>query len=525
MSDPTAPNGAQALVQTLVDAGVDVCFTNPGTSEMHFVAALDDVTAMRGVLALFEGAVTGAADGYARMADRPAATLLHLGPGLGNGLANLHNARRAHTPIVNIVGDHATYHKQYDAPLESDIDAIAGAVSGWFRRSMTPDAVAADTADAVAAARTPPGQVATLVLPADVCWLPAPAGPAPAVAPPAGRPPASDQVAAAAKALQSGEPCTVLIGGRSMRADGIRTAARIGHATGAKVMAETFPSRHERGAGLPDIPRLAYLAEFAQMQLDGTRHLILVDTVEPVSFFAYPDKASVLTPDGCQVSTLAAGPDDPLQALEALANEVGAVDAAPTAPTGRPDRPTGPLDTETLAAAIGATLPDGAIVVDEANTSGLSIPGATAGGPHHDWLCLTGGAIGIGLPLALGAAVACPDRRVLALEADGSAMYTLQALWSMAREQLDVTTVIANNSSYAVLNMELNRVGADAGGPRSRSMLDLRDPDLDFVALAGGMGVDGVRVESAEDLTTQLERCNGEPGPHLIEAVVPALGL
>jgi len=491
---------------------------------MHFVAALDDVPEMRGTLCLFEGVVTAAADGYARMADRPAATLLHLGPGLGNGLANLHNARRAATPIVNIVGDHATYHKQYDAPLESDIDSVASSVSSWFRRSMDPGTVAADAADAVAAAMAPPGGVATLVLPADVCWSPAPGGAAAPVAPPA--PAAVDDAAvtAVADVLRSSTPCTLLVGGRALRAAGIDMISAIAAATGANVLLETFPARVERGGGLPEHPRLAYLAEFAQMQLDGTEHLILVDTVDPVSFFAYPGKASVLRPDGCAVTTLAAGPQDPLAALEALRDAVGAREAAPRAPEGRPERPTGALDISSLADAIGATLPEGAVVVDESNTSGLAIPAATAGAAPHDWLCLTGGAIGIGLPLALGASIAAPDRRVVTVESDGSAMYTLQALWSMARERCDVTTIIANNSSYAVLNMELDRVGAGAGGPKAREMLDLHGPDLDFVALAEGMGVPGVRVDSAEDLTAQLERCNDEPGPHLIEAIVPAMG-
>ena len=258
-SHAATPNGADALIRTLVDSGVEVCFTNPGTSEMHFVAALDGVPGMRGILGLFEGVVTGAADGYARMAGKPAATLLHLGPGLGNGLANLHNARRAHTPVVNIVGDHATYHKQYDAPLESDIDAIASAVSGWYHRSMSPDAVAADTAAAVAAAMTPPGQVATLVLPADTCWLPAPGGPAAPVAPPLVREVDTSEVDRVAAALRSGEKCTIMIGGRAMTAAGSRAAARIAAATDATLISETFPARQERGGGIPEIPSLFYL--------------------------------------------------------------------------------------------------------------------------------------------------------------------------------------------------------------------------------------------------------------------------
>jgi acetolactate synthase I/II/III large subunit len=517
-------NGAQSMIRTLVDSGVDVCFTNPGTSEMHFVAALDTVPEMRGILCLFEGVVTGAADGYGRMAERSAGTLLHLGPGLGNGLANLHNARRGHTPVVNIVGDHATYHKQYDAPLDSDIDAIASAVSGWTRRSMTPDAVASDTAEAVYEAMGPPGKVATLILPADSSWSPA-TGTAARLPPRVPDVVPSDRIGDVAKAIRTGQPVAFLIGGRAMRAEGLLAAARVASESGATLLCETFPSRQERGAGLPNVERLAYLAEFAQMQLQDARHLVLVDAAAPVSFFAYPDKASVLAPDNCEIHVLASGAEDPVGALLALADELGAPPGVETTLPSRPGRPTGALTAETFGAAVGALLPEDAIVVDEANTSGLYIPGMTAGGPRHDWLCLTGGSIGIGLPLAVGAAVAAPDRKVLCLQADGSAMYTLQALWTMAREQLDVVTVIANNGSYAVLNMELSRVGAEAGGPKARAMLDITNPDLDFVSLANGMGVPATRATTAEELTNQLERALAEDGPALIDAKVPALGL
>ena len=513
-------NGAQALIRTLVDAGVDTCFTNPGTSEMHFVAALDAVPEMRGVLGLFEGVVTGAADGYGRMAGRPAGTLLHLGPGLGNGLANLHNARRASTPVVNIVGDHATYHERYDAPLQSDIETVARNVSGWIRRSTATADVARDAADAVAAAHGPPGRVATLVLPADVSWT---EGAEPAAPTPPGRPSAVDDevVATVAKALRSGEPCVLLVGGDACREAPLRSASAVAAATGARLLCETFPARLERGAGLPPVERVAYLGEFAAMQLDGAKHLVLVDTETPVSFFAYPDKPSWLVPDGCQVHVLAGGGQDAAAALAAGADGLGA-DAPTLARAGRPGRPTGGLTAEAVAAAVGALLPEGAIVVDEANTSGLWAPGATAGAPRHDWLTLTGGAIGFGPPVATGAAVASPDRPVLCLEADGSAMYTLQALWTQAREGLDVTTVLYNNRSYAILNLELGRVGADDPGPKALDMLDLSRPDLDFVALAGGMGVAAERADTAEAFTGALERALAEPGPHLVEAVLPA---
>jgi acetolactate synthase-1/2/3 large subunit len=514
-------NGARALLSTLVDAGVDVCFANPGTSEMHFVAALDDVPAMRGVLCLFEGVVTGAADGYGRVTGRPAATLLHLGPGLGNGLANLHNARRAHTPLVNVVGDHATYHARYDAPLQSDIQSIAGPVSGWYRSTARADDVAGDAADAVAAAMGPPGCVATLVLPADASWSESSTGPCPPR--PVGRRTVvpADAVDEVAKALRSGERTALLLGGSALRADALHAASRVAVTTGAALLGETFPANLERGAGIPAVERLAYFAEMAQSQLEGVRHLILVDTTRPVSFFAYPGKASDLAPEGCTVHTLARPGEDAVVALEVLAEAVGApADGGTPAPALRPERPTGPLTTESLAAAVGAVLPEGAIVVDEGNTSGLFISGATAGAPRHDWLTLTGGAIGIGLPMATGAAVAAPDRPVLCLQADGSAMYTIQALWTQAREGLNVTTVVLSNRSYAILNIELHRVGADAGGPQARRLLDLTEPDLDFCALAQGMGVPAHRAESADDLAAALETGFTEAGPSLIEVLL-----
>ncbi|HXY28124.1 MAG TPA: acetolactate synthase large subunit [Acidimicrobiales bacterium] len=511
-------NGARALISTLVGAGVDVCFANPGTSEMHFVAALDDVEEMRGILCLFEGVATGAADGYARVTGRPAATLLHLGPGLGNGLANLHNARRARTPVVNIVGDHATYHTRYDAPLESDIAAIAGAVSGWYRSSARPQDVAADGADAVAAALGPPGCVATLVLPADVSWSEGATGPVPPhpVARPATVP--AETVEEVAKALGSMERSALLLGGTALNSRGLHAAARVTEATGAALLAETFPAAMERGAGIPAPERLAYLAEMAQAQLEGVRHLVLVDAKSPVSFFAYPDKASDLVPPGCTVHVLARPEEDAPGSLEALAEAVGAAAHAslpPQAP--RPAAPTGALDSQTLAQAIGCTLPEAAVVVDEGNTAGLFVAGATQSAPRHDWLTLTGGAIGMGPPLATGAAVAAAGRRVLCLQADGSAMYTLQALWTQAREGLDVTTVVLSNHSYAILNMELRRVGADAGGPRARRLLDLTDPELDFCDLARGLGVPARRVENAEDLVAALAKSYATPGPALIE--------
>ncbi|MFE1862979.1 acetolactate synthase large subunit [Streptomyces anandii] len=539
-------NGAEAVVASLRACGVEVFFANPGTSEVHLVAALDAEPGARAVPCLFEGVATGAADGYGRMAGRPAATLLHLGPGLGNGLANLHNARRAATPLVNLVGDHATHHKPLDAPLESDIDSAAGTVSGWVRRCRDVRTAGADAAAAVSAATAGRGRVATLVLPADVSWSPGAA--AAGAVPPASRPttsPSADAVAGnavpdgpvaeVAAALRGGGPAALLLGGPALREPSLREAARVAAACGARLLCETFPARLERGAGLPAVERLAYLPEGALAQLRGVRHLVLVGARSPVSFFAYPRTPGRLVPEDCQVYDLT-GPDSDVrgtrEALAHLADRLPDVQGAPAAPDpAEPSPPTGPLTGETVAAAVGALLPEGAVVVDEANTSGLWLPAATAGAPRHDWLCLTGGAIGQGLPLAVGAALACPERPVVCLEADGSAMFTPQALWTMARESLDVTVVVYANSSYAILEMEYDRLIAPSGtttgeqgcGPARRNLLDLSRPALDWAGLARSMGVPAARTTTAEEFTAEFARALAEPGPHLVEARVPAL--
>lgn len=516
-------NGAGALIRTLADSGVDVCFGNPGTSEMHFVAALDEVQEMRAVLGLHETVVTGAADGYGRMTGKPAATLLHLGPGLGNGFANLHNARRAHTPIVNVVGDHATYHKGFDAPLESNIEAIAESLEGWVRTSDSVESVATDAADAVAAASGAPGRVATLILPADVSWgeggeAAAPVTPTPPAAP------NPEAVAAAAEAIASGEPCAILLGGSGVHERALLAASRIAAANAnVKVMSETFPARIERGAGLPAAERLGYLAEMVEAQLAGVASLILAGTRSPVSFFAYPGKPGDLVPEGCAVQTLATVADDVAAALEAVA-EVVAPDAEPVQQPAIPAEATsGELNAHTMAQTVAGAISEGMIIVDESNTSGASLPFTTAGAPRHDVLTLTGGAIGQGLPVATGAAIACPDRPVLCLEADGSAMYSIMALWTHAREQLDITTVILNNSAYSILRMELQRVGAGEGGEKAHALLDLKQPTIDFTSLAAGMGVPATRATTCEEFAEQLEQSLATPGPSLIEVILAPL--
>jgi acetolactate synthase-1/2/3 large subunit len=513
-------NGAESLVRTLVGGGVEVCFANPGTSEMHFVAALDRVDGMRCVLGLFEGVVSGAADGYARMAEKPAATLFHLGPGLANGMANLHNANKASTPIVNIVGDHATYHRRFDAPLTSDIEGAARTVSHWVHTSPDARLIAKAGAEAIAASRTPPGQIATLILPADTAWNEADGvATVPAVL---GRARVSaDAVAEAVRVLRSGEPTVIFLGNRGLRAKELDLASRIAAKTGARLLSQTFVGRIERGAGRVSVDRLPYPVEQGLKMLEGVKHLVLVGAKDPVAFFAYPNKPSRFAPADTQVHRLAAAADDILHALEWLADELGARTApASVTRAERPGLATGAINPMTLGQSVGALLPENVVVVDEAVTTGRGFFAPTKGAPPHDWLTNMGGSIGIGMPLAVGAAIACPDRKVLNLQADGSGMYTVQALWTQARENLDITTVIFANRSYAILRLELANVGAENVGRKALDMLDLGRPDLDWVALARGMGVPGARVTTMEEFNARLAEGLKTKGPYLIEAVL-----
>jgi len=514
-------NGAESLVRTLVNAGVEVSFTNPGTSEMHFVAALDRVPGMRCVLGLFEGVVTGAADGYARMADKPASTLLHLGPGLGNGLANLHNARKAQTPVVNIVGDHATYHVEYDAPLTADVEGIAWPVSAWVRTSRDAKSVAADGAEAVAAAWTRPGQVATLILPANTAWE---ESDGPAVMAPVPEPPrvAEERVRAAAEVLRSGEPTVILMAGHVLRAEGLAHAGAISTATGARLIAQMSNARLERGAGRVTIDRVPYPVDQALAMLKGVKNMILVGAKAPVAFFAYPDKPSLLWPEDCAVHVLAEAQEDTVHALEWLAEELGAPkDGAVLQELTLPEVPSdGAFDIDSIARAVGALLPENAIVADEAIGSGRGMHPFTLGSQPHDWLQICGGAIGLGLPMATGAAVACPDRKVIGLQADGSAMYTVQALWTQAREGLDVTTILFANRAYGSLKHELFNVGARNPGRKALDMLEIGRPDLDWVSLARGMGVAAGRATTNVEFVKELRAGIASEGPYLIEAVI-----
>lgn len=514
-------NGAHALLGTLRANGVEVCFANPGTSEMHFVAALDDAPEMRAVLCLFEGVATGAADGYARVTGQPAATLLHLGPGLANGWANLHNARRAHVPLLNIVGDHATYHGVYDAPLQSNIESLAAPLEGWYRRSRDANELARDVADALSASYGPPGRVATLVVPADVSWNDvAAASPWPLAAPSSRAAVGADELSLAVHVLRTRR--TVILLGGTLSAQSLILAQRVGAATSARVLSETFPTIAARGGGVPTPERLNYLSEFAIDQLKDAECVILIGAPEPVSFFAYPGVPSRLVPDGAEIIDLVAPGEDVVPALEALTEELRAPAfmGARTASDDSPALPAGVLNSFSLAQAVASTLPENVIIADESNTSGVHLGAALENVPAHRWMSLTGGSIGYGLPVALGAAVGAATR-VLALQSDGSMMYTPQALWSMAREGLDVTVVGLSNRSYAILNFELARVGATQAGAASARLLDIDDPTLDLAGVARALGVPSVRATTAEELVTALEDSYATPGPAFIEAVLP----
>lgn len=514
-------NGAESLVRTLLAGDVDVCFTNPGTSEMHFVAALDKVPGMRCVLGLFEGVVTGAADGYYRMLGKPASTLLHLGPGLANGLANLHNARKANSGVVNVVGEHATYHIAYDAPLTADIEGLARPISHWVKTSPSAQEIAADGAAAIEAATAAPGHIATLILPADTAWN---EGREPVAAKPAAprKAVSGDAVDACAKALKAGKKSLLLLGGDALRAPCLEMAGRIAAATGATIMTEGANTRLDRGAGRVQVNRIPYVVEQALDVLDGYEVMITVGARPPVAFFAYPNKPSLLSPENCEATSLAALDEDIEGALEALADALGARTTEPAgiAQPKAPAIPDGQISPQSIAAVLGACLPENAIVVDEGVTTGREFFPTTAGAPPHVWINNRGGSIGYGLPVAIGAAIACPAQKVVALEGDGSAMYTVQSLWTMARENLDITIMVFANRSYRILRGELTNVGVQNPGPRAIDMLSLDRPDLGWVDMAKGMGVDGVRVSRTEDLKRAFEDGLSREGPYLIEVEV-----
>ncbi len=515
-------NGAEALIQTLCDNGIDVCFANPGTSEMQLVAAIDKQPKLRAILGLYEGVVSGAADGYGRMADKPATTILHLGPGLANAASNLHNARRALSPVVNIVGDHATDHLQYDAPLTSDIESLARPVSDWVRRSTAADELAAAGAAAVEAALKYPGQIATLIVPADQAWTDGVQAAAPVGRPEAPRV-SAQAISKAAAALREKGAAALFLGGRALREEALYEAGRIAAATGARLICETFTTRLQRGAGRVAVERLPYFGEMAADLLKDFAQIIFVGAKPPVSFFAYPGKPGWLSPDSAELIELASPHDDAVDTLRQLADALN----APVEPTGVQPKATPPiadgkLDAQSVGAVLASLMPENAVIIDEAVTAGLGIYPMTQGAAKHDWLMLTGGSIGDGLPLAIGAAVACPNRKVIALEADGSAMYTNQALWTMAREDLDVTTVLLNNGSYAILNVEFARVGVSAPGPKARSLLDLTKPPIDWVSISEGMGVPAVLADTVGGFQKALAEALSSKGPHLVEAVIPA---
>jgi acetolactate synthase-1/2/3 large subunit len=509
-------NGAESLVRTLVAGGVDVCFANPGTSEMHFVAALDRVEGMRCVLGLFEGVVTGAADGYFRMKNTPASTLLHLGPGLANGLANLHNAKKANSGIVNIVGQHATYHIGYNAPLTSDIEGLARPMSAWVRTSPDAKSVAADGAAAIAAAKSAPPQIATLILPADTAWNEADG--VAQVAVESQRASYSSQAVDNAAKVLHGPETLLLLTGSALTEHGLALAAQIAGKTGCKVLGQTYNPRMARGRGRFSIDRIPYVIEQALPILKDFKHIVLVEANDPVAFFAYPNKPSMLKPDGCEVHRMTSGGENSVAALEALASALGAkpADAKPQKLV-ELAKPTGALTHASIAQALAMAIPENAIVVDESITTGRGFFPPTAAAAPHDWLQNMGGSIGFSTPVATGAAVACPDRKVICMVGDGSAMYTLQSLWTQAREGLNVLTIVFANRIYQILRGEFDGVGAGEPGQRAMDMLKLDRPNIDFVALAKGMGVPGRAVSNVDDFVKALAEGVAEKGPRLIE--------
>lgn len=514
-------NGAESMLQTLINNGVEVCFTNPGTSEMHMVAAIGKTEGMRSILALFEGICTGAADGYGRMSGKPACTLLHLGPGLSNGSANLHNAKKANSPIINLIGDHATYHKKYDAPLTSDIIGLSGPVSHWVKSVESAESLPVDARDSVVAANVKPGQISTLIVPANCAWDDS-VDPLPLQAPQQTPRASDDDVKAAAQMLTNGKSTIILLGNMGLHENSQLLVDKISQATGARVMCDTFTTRWPRGEGRCEVERLGYFAEQATEQLGATEQLIMVGTKAPVAFFAYPGKASEFYPEGCALHTLTDQNQDAEEALTRLCEAVSANDFQPRRiKLKKQGAGSGELNQFTIGQTVAEYLPTDAIIVDEGATSGGGSFVNTAASEPHDWISLTGGSIGFGLPTSIGAAVACPDRKVVCLHGDGGAMYTIQSLWTMARENLNICVIIFANRKYQILQVELARVGAQSMNKKTLDMLDIGNPDLNFVKLSEGMGVKANRAATIDEFNTLYLDAMKTEGPQLIEVMLP----
>ncbi len=511
-------NGAETLVETLLAGGVEVCFANPGTSEMQFVAALDRVHGMRCVLALYEGVATGAADGYARMTDKPASTLLHLAPGLGNGLSNLHNAKRAQVPLLNIVGEHRQGHKATDSPLTGDIEGIAHTMSAWVKTSTSADNIATDAAEAIREAKALPGRIATLILPADTAWTVArPHGPLDFTAA-AATLPSDSRFDEALSALRSGDEVMLVLSGRALRADALALADQISQRTGARKIAQYSNGRVERGVGRAAIERTPAPVDAGVATFKNCKHVILIGAKVPAPMFGYPGKPDLLMAPGSNLIELTSPGDDLHATLKELATRLGALDVQPALDTRRSlALPQGGLTPDAVLLAVAALLPENAIIVDESISAGRNFFPLSMGARPHDYLQLTGGSIGDGLPLATGASIACPDRKVINLEGDGSSLYTIQALWTQARERLDVLTIVFANRGYQILKGELTNVGATQWGEQAERMLSIVDPDISWVKLAEGMGVEAASADNCEQLVKLMKHAMATRGPFLIE--------
>ena len=511
-------NGAQSLVETLADRGVEICFANPGTSEMHFLAALENPR-IKSVLCLFEGVCTGAADGWYRMKAKPASTLLHLGPGLANGLANIHNARRASSGMVNIVGDHSSAHLKYDPPLMSDIEGLARPLSHWVGRAASASTVASDAATAIAEASGHPGRIATLILPGDTAWMQTDNRPVPVHPAPAPGAPDAARVEKVARLLRSGRPTLLILGNRATRGRALELAGKVAAGTGCRLGSQFFTARMERGAGRTPLERIPYAVAQAQAFLAGFEHIVTLETSEPVAFFSYPGKPSLLKAPGATVQPLVEPHECSILGLEMLVEALGLGRTAPlTQARIETVPPQGKLTPESIAHALAAALPEDCILVDESLTTGRQTMGFTMGARRHDLINNMGGSIGYATPVATGAALACPGRRTFCMVGDGSAMYTIQSLWTQARESLPVTTIIFANNQYAILKAEYAGMGAgETPGPRAMGLIDIDRPTIDWVAMAKSMGVPASSVASAEDFHRAMVRSAAEDGPSLIE--------
>ena len=514
-------NGAAAFFKSIVDNGIDTIFACPGTSEMQVV---DEVgySNLRVVLCLFENSVTGMADGYARMLDKPALGMVHVTCGLTNALANMHNARIANSRMIIFGGGVHVAH-EVNEPVHSMLQRqpyVAQIAAQCVIEARSPDQLAAAATQALKASNDGAGKIVYVYGPNNAVWgessfqgkLTSSAEQRQRVS--------TATISSIADTLKAGKKTAFILDNLALREEGLEILGRIAEGAGGRLFREWLPSRIAMGAGRVRTETLPYGGAEGRELLSEFDQIVLVGAKIPVCPFSYENQPWVKIPENCNVHTLATADHDILAALEELATQLDLPEKASNRYNRKPgEPPTGPLSGNSIVQSLSILMPADSIVLDEAMLENVMFPLLMDGAAPFDFMAACpGGAIGAGPPVACGAAIACPNRKVILLEGDFSLMQGNTALWSMAQHNLDICVINYNNEGSASLSTELARVRQGEAQPKSIELLRIRKPTIDYAAMAESMGVPASRAETAEEFHLQLTKAMSTKGPHFIDA-------